>query len=297
MSRRARMALTALAVLALVTVSWWMLALWPLPGATPAWVGRTRAVCFGVRPDGLPDASGWVLLIGQPMGMLLVLLAGWGSDLRDGFRALAHRSTGRLLLGGSALMLLTGLTAAVARVSQGSTGGEPFDVIREDDPSRLARQGRVDDVAPSLRLVNQRGDTVDLAVYSDRTVLVTFAFGHCETVCPLTVQNLREARARLGPEERPVLLVLTLDPWRDTPSRLANIAEQWGLTDDDAHLLGGDIATVERTLTRWRIPGVRNPVTGDITHPSVVYIVRPGGRLSHALGGGETEVVLAALRG
>ena len=37
------------------------------------------------RPTGLPDAGGWLLLIGQPIGMIGVLVAVWGAELRRGF--------------------------------------------------------------------------------------------------------------------------------------------------------------------------------------------------------------------
>ena len=54
----------ALAFLLLVTAAWWALALLPVPGETPEWLARTRAVCFNATESGLPDASGWLLLIG-----------------------------------------------------------------------------------------------------------------------------------------------------------------------------------------------------------------------------------------
>jgi hypothetical protein len=38
----------------------------------------TRAVCFGAARDELPNAGGWVLLVGQPLGMLGILLTAWG---------------------------------------------------------------------------------------------------------------------------------------------------------------------------------------------------------------------------
>ena len=61
-------ALAALGVIVLVTVAWWALALYPAGAATPEWVARTRLVCFGAMPGGLPSAGGWVLLVGEPWG-------------------------------------------------------------------------------------------------------------------------------------------------------------------------------------------------------------------------------------
>jgi hypothetical protein len=70
--------LTAFALVALITVAWWGLALWPLGNDAPAWLARTQYVCFGTQPDGLPDASGWLALILQPALMLCyVVSARW----------------------------------------------------------------------------------------------------------------------------------------------------------------------------------------------------------------------------
>jgi cytochrome oxidase Cu insertion factor (SCO1/SenC/PrrC family) len=90
------------------------------------------------------------------------------------------------------------------------------------------------------------------------------------------------------------VLVVTLDPWRDTPSRLASIATSWGL-DPDAHLLSGPLDAVDRTLNAWRVPRARNPRTGDISHPSVVYIVDADGRIAYVVTGG-AEAISAAVR-
>src|SRR3990172_6306176 len=58
MTRREQTALGALGFILAVTAAWWALALWPLPDAAPAWLVRTRAVCFGALRDTLPSAAG-----------------------------------------------------------------------------------------------------------------------------------------------------------------------------------------------------------------------------------------------
>jgi cytochrome oxidase Cu insertion factor (SCO1/SenC/PrrC family) len=145
--------------------------------------------------------------------------------------------------------------------------------------------------------VNQKGDTVRLRRYEGRAVLVTFAFAHCETVCPLIVHSALSARDRIAetaPERTPVVLVVTLDPWRDTPSRLPAMATQWGMSGD-AFVLSGEPDVVERTLNAWRIPRVRNEKTGDLSHPSVVYVIGPSGRI-HYMVTGSVEQIVAAVK-
>ena len=81
---RARIAVGALTAILAITASWWALALWPAAPTAPDWLLRTREVCFGTTPDGLPQAGGWILLIGQPIGMIALLMVIWPEELRAG---------------------------------------------------------------------------------------------------------------------------------------------------------------------------------------------------------------------
>jgi protein SCO1/2 len=273
-----RIALLALYVILLTTVSWWALALWPAPEA-PAWLARTRALCFGSTPDGLPDAGGWILLVGQPLGMIAVLLVVWGSEVGSALAALGRQLAGRVLLASTAVVLLTGATLAASRVRTADVGSEAFDPVGGG-----AVLTRINDPAPALALIDQQGDTLSLGEFQGRPVLVTFAYAHCQTVCPVVVHEALEAQRATATQHTAVVIV-TLDPWRDTPARLPSIADGWGL-GDDAYVLSGDIEAVERVLSRWRIPRVRNEASGDLSHPAIVYVVSPAGRLSYALPGG-----------
>jgi cytochrome oxidase Cu insertion factor (SCO1/SenC/PrrC family) len=289
MTPRGRLALGALGAIVAITAAWWALALWPV-AAVPEWLERTRTACFGAAPGGLPNAGGWILLIGEPLGLVVVLAAVWGAALREGLGALLARPLGRLVLGGVCLVLVVGLGATARLVAQ--VRGEPFYLRTAADLTGMLAAGRVNDAAPELRLLDQRGDSVSLEALGGRTVIVTFGFGHCETVCPLTVRAARDAARRLA-DRGVVLLVVTLDPWRDTPSRLGHVAETWGL-GDAMHLLSGDVDAVERTLSKWRVPRVRNMATGDLSHPALVYVVSPAGRITYALGP-DTEAIVAAV--
>jgi cytochrome oxidase Cu insertion factor (SCO1/SenC/PrrC family) len=276
MTRREALALSALAAILAVTAAWWALALWPAGAETPAWVVQTRAVCFGTRPDGLPGPAGWLVLVGEPIGMLGFLLAAWGRDVRDGLRALGRSLPGRALLAGGGMALVLGSTAAAARVAAATTAGEAFDPAA----GAAAAPERLDRPAPPLRLVDHRGGTTDLAAYRGRPVIVAFAYGHCQTVCPTLVHEAVAALA-LTQGDAPALLVVTLDPWRDRPERLPAIAAGWELPAN-ARLLGGSVEGVEAVLDAWNVVRERDPDTGDIIHPTRVYVVDPAGRLAWA---------------
>lgn len=287
--RGAAFAVAALGATLAVTAAWWILALWPVPDAPPEWLVRTRLACFGSPPGGLPDAGGWIVLIGTPLGLLGLLFVVWGDELRLGLARLSARVAGQVTIGMTAALLVAGLALAARRVA--ASEAEPFATSPVDATEALAA-ARVNDPAPALSLVDQHGDVVELRRFGDRPVLVTFAFAHCQTVCPVVVHDVLSARDA-EPAADAAVLIVTLDPWRDTPARLPAVAADWGVSGD-AHVLSGAPDSVEAVLSRWRIPRVRNTRTGDVTHPAVVYVVRDG-RIRYALAGGE-RAIRAALR-
>lgn len=286
--RGAAWGLAALAGILVITAGWWALALWPLPEETPEWLVRARAACFGRTISGLPNGGGWMLLVGQPLGMLIVLFAVWGGAVTRGLEALRVRRFGQVVLAATALMLLAGSVGAVNRVATAT--GDRFDLRGGDRAAPLVEENRD---APEFGLVNQHGERVTIAQFRGEPLLVTFAFGHCATICPLIVKDMLAARRELGVEIPAV--VVTLDPWRDTPSRLPTIATAWQLPEG-VHVLSGTVQEVEFALDRWKIPRVRNQSTGDIVHPAVTYIVAPNGRLAYWSDGSTERVVQGARR-
>ncbi|MDX1624284.1 MAG: SCO family protein [Gemmatimonadota bacterium] len=278
--------LAALGGVLAVTAAWWALALWPVADA-PAWLERARAACFGSAPGGLPDAEGWTALFAQPAVMLGMVVAIWGRGLSRALRALSRSGPGRAGLAVAGLAILAGAGLAGWRVAAAAPADAPELPIRP-----AASHPRLDRPAPPLTgLVDQRGEPVALADFRGRAVFVAFAFGHCETVCPLVVKWALEARAAL--EGEPAVVVVTLDPWRDTPRRLPSLAERWGLGAGE-HALSGEPEVVEAVLDAWEVPRRRDRRTGDVVHPPLVYVVDPDGAIAFAATGRpETLVRLA----
>lgn len=283
-------AVGACAAILAITGAWWALALWPLPGDAPGWLLRTRTVCFGSVFNGLPTTAGWMALIGQPLYMLLTLWLISGQALAGGLRALAASRAGRGALHGAALLVAVALTAAAVRVARAATDTPAAAPVPDIAAAELPR---LDRPAPQLALVDQAGRRLTLADFHGRAVFITFAFAHCETVCPLIVHDLLRARAQM-PELDPAVLVVTVDPWRDTPSRLPAIARQWGL-GAGAFVLSGAVPDVERTLDQWSVGRARNLRTGEVTHPALVYVIDPNGRIAFTVNGGGSAATLAEL--
>jgi protein SCO1 len=279
--------LAAAAGILIVTAAWWALALWPAGPSAPEWWVRTRDVCFGTTASGLPNGGGWILLIGQPIGMIGILVAVWPRELRAALARFGSNALGQVTLGLVAAAVSVGLIGVTVRVARAD--GDVFRAAPDRDVA--AELVRLSDAAPATSLLDQHGQIVTLDALRGRPVLVTFAYAHCETVCPLVVDEVLSAQRRVA-ELRPVVLVVTIDPWRDTPGRLPSIADAWRM-GADAHVLSGSPGDVDRLLNAWRVPRVRNERTGDLTHPSMVYVIDPEGRITYAVGAHADEIVAA----
>jgi protein SCO1/2 len=100
------------------------------------------------------------------------------------------------------------------------------------------------DVAPAAEfaLTDHDGRAVSLASYRGTPVLLFFGYTHCPDVCPLTLDRLTRAVRTAGRGARDTrILLVTLDPARDTPAALKAYTARFGpavvgLTGDSAAL-------------------------------------------------------------
>jgi protein SCO1/2 len=292
--REDRWPLVATAFVLGVSAAWWSFALWTVPGA-PAWVDRARSVCFNLTESGLPDVTGWMLLLGEPPLLAGMLWVGWRREMASTLRQVLSHGAGRALVASVVVLVVGGLGMAGRTVA----GARILDVEWGMERAALAATPRVDRAWPDAAgLVDQSGRVFAPASLGGRPALVTFAFGHCTTLCPVVVHQVREARAALDASTDGVpplggwsIVVLTVDPWRDTPSRLSPLLGQWGLDSARDFVLGGSVEAVNAALEAWNVPTARDERTGDVTHPGVAYLVEPDGTVAYVSTGGVERLV------
>jgi protein SCO1/2 len=145
-------------------------------------------------------------------------------------------------------------------------------------PGTVSVVQRVNRDLPPLRLTDQDGRALEVGDLRGRTTLVTFLFGHCTSVCPLTVQDLEAARRASGRHDVQII-VITLDPWRDTPERLPSLAVHWGLSSGD-RVFSGAVADVEEALDSLGVARSRDPMTGNVDHITSVLMLDPEGKIA-----------------
>lgn len=96
--------------------------------------------------------------------------------------------------------------------------------------------------AAEFALTDHDGRPVSLRSYRGAPVLLFFGYTHCPDVCPLTLDKLTRALRTAGRRAKDVrILLVTMDPERDTPAALKAYAARFGpavvgLTGDSAGL-------------------------------------------------------------
>jgi protein SCO1/2 len=75
--------------------------------------------------------------------------------------------------------------------------------------------------APDFALTNAAGETVHLNDYEGKIVLLYYGYTFCPDICPTTLSELSKVQRELDDEgEKIQVLMVTVDPERDTPEKL-----------------------------------------------------------------------------
>jgi cytochrome oxidase Cu insertion factor (SCO1/SenC/PrrC family) len=274
------------------TLVWWGLAFPPLVNAPPPWLVNLQQVCFGTDATGYPAPYGWGALIAGPLGILGTLLAGWWQELSSALHGFSRSWRGRALMA-CFLAVLAGQGAWVAwRTVQAAR--EPSWPVTEPVAEMPPDYPRLRKPMPDFRLVDQGGRFLTPESLRGRVTVLTFAFGHCTTLCPVTLAAVAAAVERAKSLD-PAVVVITLDAWRDTPRSLDRLVEKWALPAQTV-LLSGPPLAVERVLDALQVARSRDVRTGDIDHVALVYVVSAQGTIEYALANPSPGWIAEALR-
>ncbi len=141
---------------------------------------------------------------------------------------------------------------------------------------------------PAFSLVNQHGEPVDQTVFQGHWDLVFFGFTHCPDICPTTLQVLATARQTLadnGREPLPRIVLVSVDPERDTPEILGRYVDYFG----DGNLgLTGTLEEIRKLTGGLGIFFEKQPGSDDgygVDHSGAVLLIDPDGGF-HSLFGG-----------
>ncbi len=129
---------------------------------------------------------------------------------------------------------------------------------------------------PITTLADQSGRPFSLASLRGRTVAIEFFDSRCHQECPLAGRALAAAERSLPASERPVLVVVSVNPL-DTPRSTRTAVRSWGLASVAPwHWLRGTRAELARVWHAYHI-FVAPPVNGDISHTEALYLIDRNG--------------------
>lgn len=278
----------------LATAFWWAFAFLSLPTPTPGWLDRAREVCFGKTISGLPDSQGWLTLVVPPLFLLISTLVAFQTEVKETFKALISLPVGRTVLAVLVALLFVEATlivkVVVSRwpVSQDLQSYKRPVNLPEEYPQTTLQ-------IKNFSLINQQKIDFTKAKLMGVKTILTFAFANCDTICPLIVKNSIQALKKFG-DSNLQLVIVTLDPWRDRPSRLKAAIKMWKAPEDQTHFLSGDIEQVESVLKQFNVPYGRNLKTGFVTHPPLVYVLNEKAEIAYSFNNPSVQWIIDALK-
>lgn len=141
-------------------------------------------------------------------------------------------------------------------------------------------------------LKDHRGKPGTLADFQGKAVLVFFGYTSCPDVCPTTLARLAEVMKSLGNEAgRVQVLLVTVDPERDTPDKLAAYVAAFNPSFIG---LSGDMPATEAVAKEFKVFFARSKAGASashehhhehaadsytVDHSSGVYVFDPAGKI------------------
>lgn len=129
-------------------------------------------------------------------------------------------------------------------------------------------------------VVDQDGRPLAWRQLRGRPTMVSMFYANCHLMCPLIVASGKALQTRLEPRQRDALdvAVISIDPARDTPAALREVAQAHRLDDAHWRLLRPDDADV-RTLAAALGIRYRAQPDGTFNHTSVLILLDRDGRI------------------
>ncbi|MFT3762885.1 MAG: SCO family protein [Pseudoxanthomonas sp.] len=151
-----------------------------------------------------------------------------------------------------------------------------------------------------LRLTDQAGRSADWGARRGKPQLVSMFYTSCQYICPLIVDSGKAIEKSLTPaqQQRLGILLISIDPVRDTPAALQSVVDKrrldtarWTLASppaDDVRAVAGVLGIRYRQLA-----------DGEFNHSSALILLDADGRIlarSEQVGGKPDPEFVAAVR-
>jgi cytochrome oxidase Cu insertion factor (SCO1/SenC/PrrC family) len=189
------------------------------------------------------------------------------------------------------LVISTVLTGLIA-VTVGLTEVAVHSLATKPQP-RVVNAFQVDRAVPNFGLLSSSGQPTSLTAFRGKVVVLTPSLTLCSEVCPLTTgaflrmqRDVRDA----GLASRVVFVEASVDPWRDSPSRLRAFAKLTGATftlltgtKSELHHLWSFLGVGYQRIPQGKPAAIdwltHKPQTFDVQHTDGLFFIDPRGHL------------------
>jgi protein SCO1/2 len=139
------------------------------------------------------------------------------------------------------------------------------------------------DPLPEFSLLDQSGQRVNADSFRGQWDLVFFGFTNCPDICPTTLQilaNVKHELAEAGATSLPRVVLVSVDPERDTPQLMGQYVDYFG----EGNLgVTGEIEGINTLTAALGIYFEKAPTAdGDysVDHSAAVLVINPEGEFS-----------------
>lgn len=135
--------------------------------------------------------------------------------------------------------------------------------------------------AREFTLTDHNGNRRTLADYRGKVVLMFFGYTQCPDVCPTTMSDMAQVKAKLGAAgDKLQVLFVTVDPERDTQQVLAQYVPSFDRSFVGLYGSADDIARTakEFKVIYQKVPG-KTPTSYSVDHTAGSYVFDTQGKL------------------
>lgn len=136
----------------------------------------------------------------------------------------------------------------------------------------------------NIRLVNQLGDTVSLYGKPGKVIVADFFFTSCAGICPALTRNmarLQQSFIKGGNTRKKIdtsivqFMSFSIDPERDSPAKLKEYADRFGVNHDNWWLLTGNRDSIYRfVFEEMKVDKYsEEPIHPDFVHTSRFVLI------------------------
>ena len=135
-------------------------------------------------------------------------------------------------------------------------------------------------VAEDFTLTSSTGEAMSLSDFRGKYTVLFFGYTYCPDACPTTLMDLQQMTKTLGPEraEKLQVVMVSVDPERDTPEQLATYLE---LFDPTFIGMTGTVEDIQPVASQFGIFFERQTGSENtgylVDHTSAVTVIDPEG--------------------